>query len=419
MIELAAGADPVASDLPRVLIYTQDSFGLGHLRRATNLANELVARRQDVSVLLVVDSPVAPFFRLSPSIDFLKLPTVVKVGAGVFSPGRLQTSYEQVKALRSGLLREAVLQFAPHVLLVDHMPGGANRELMPALDAIRHRRLSTRLVLGLRDIIDEPSVTRSLWQREGVYQALRRNYQQVLIYGSPAVFATAEEYRLQDAMVERVQYCGYVCNMAAVDEPRHVREQLGIQAEKIVTVMVGGGADALRLLRTYLEALPLLGSGHSLATVMVSGPFFPEQELRTLRERASRLGIHLCSSLGDSLSQINAADVVVGMAGYNTLSEILRFGKRAVIVPRAGPSAEQGMRARLFAARGLIDVLEPAKLEARALATALEQALSASAEQRPRSCPALDGVANATSALLGALPQAPVAARESESRLAR
>jgi hypothetical protein len=45
-------------------MYTQDSFGLGHLRRATNLANSLVRACADLSVLLVVDSPVAPFFDL-------------------------------------------------------------------------------------------------------------------------------------------------------------------------------------------------------------------------------------------------------------------------------------------------------------------------------------------------------------------
>src|SRR5262245_13769634 len=128
-----------SDDIARVLMYTQDSFGLGHLRRATNLANELVERREDLSVLLVVDSPVAPYFALAQRVDFLKLPTIVKVDAGVFRPGSLRTEYEQVKRLRAKVLREVVLEFAPHVMLVDHMPGGASRELVPALRALRRR----------------------------------------------------------------------------------------------------------------------------------------------------------------------------------------------------------------------------------------------------------------------------------------
>ena len=109
----------------------------GHLRRTTNLANSLVERREDLSVLLIVDSPVAPFFELEPRIDFVKLPTVVKVDAGVFRTGRLQTEYEPIRKMRASLIREITRRFAPHVLLVDHMPGGANRELLPTLGMIR------------------------------------------------------------------------------------------------------------------------------------------------------------------------------------------------------------------------------------------------------------------------------------------
>ena len=36
--------------------------------------------------------------------------------------------------------------------------------------------------------------------------------------------------------------------------------------------------------------------------------------------------------------------------------------KKALIVPRAGPSVEQTTRARLLAKRGLIDVIEPKDL---------------------------------------------------------
>src|SRR5262245_58738381 len=114
----------------RILMYTQDSFGLGHLRRATNIANALVAQHADLSVLMIVDSPVAPFFDLAPNIDYVKLPTVVKIGAGVFRTGCMGVAYEDVHSMRSNLIREIIESFVPDVALVDHMPGGANRELV-------------------------------------------------------------------------------------------------------------------------------------------------------------------------------------------------------------------------------------------------------------------------------------------------
>ena len=115
----------------RIMMYSQDSYGLGHLRRATNLANALVTAHPNLSVLLVVDSPVAPFFDLQNHIDFVKLPTVVKVGSGVFRASQLLTGYSLVRAMRSNVIREVLRRFRPDVVLVDHrgIPSSSSRSL--------------------------------------------------------------------------------------------------------------------------------------------------------------------------------------------------------------------------------------------------------------------------------------------------
>src|SRR5439155_24571970 len=105
-----------------------------------------------------------------------------KVGAGVFRPGSLLTSYGLVKAMRSTLNRDVVARFHPDLVLVDHMPGGANRDLVPALRLIRPRNYSTRVVLGVRDIIDDPAVTCAVWLREGFFDKFMRYFVSVLIY---------------------------------------------------------------------------------------------------------------------------------------------------------------------------------------------------------------------------------------------
>jgi predicted glycosyltransferase len=384
----------------RVLMYSQDSYGLGHLRRATNLANALVRERPDLSVLLLVDSPVAPFFDLQDHIDFVKLPTVVKVGAGVFRPGRLPISYPLVRILRSNVIREVFRRFHPDLVLVDHMPGGANRDLIPALRLMRVVDHRTKVVLGIRDIIDNPPVTRAVWQREGFYQVLRRYYDAVLIYGSPDVFPTAEMYGLRDAVRNEVRYCGYVCNMDPVKDSKQLRAKLHCNDQPLIAVMAGGGADAYRLMHTYLDALPLVNKTVRVASVMVTGPFMPESQRRELRQQAKRLGVLIHGSLGDSLSHLNAADLVVSMAGYNTMSEILRFRKPAVIVPRQGPSAEQRMRAGIFAERGLVSLVDPQGLTAARLAGAIVEALTRARPPCSGAMPGLCGIRAATNALL-------------------
>ena len=396
----------------RILMYSQDSYGLGHLRRATNFANALVNERSNLSILLVVDSPVAPFFDLQPHIDFVKLPTVVKVGAGVFRPGSLLTSYGLVKAMRSTVNREVLARFHPDLVLVDHMPGGANRELVPALRLIRALNYSTRVVLGVRDIIDAPAVTCAVWQREGFYDTLRRYYDSVLIYGSPDVFATAAKYQIDGVLPGEVRYCGYVCNMDPVKDSQHVRDKLEIGDEPIIVVMAGGGADAFRLMEMYLKALPLVDT--QTATVMVTGPFMPEEQRKTLRDQAREFGVRVRTSVSDSLSHLNAADLVVSMAGYNTVSEILRFRKRAILVPRPGPSLEQRMRARIFSERGLVTAIDPQDLSAPRLATAIMKSL----ENRtaPSEMPMMHGISTVKTTLLNWLGADQASARSWQDR---
>jgi predicted glycosyltransferase len=402
----------------RILMYSQDSYGLGHLRRATTFANALVAERDDLSVLLVVDSPVAPFFDLRDHIDFVKLPTVVKVGAGVFKPGRLLLSYGLVKTMRATVIREVLSGYQPDLVLVDHMPGGANRDLVPALRLLRSLNSHTRIVLGVRDIIDNPAVTCDVWQREGFYDTLRRYYDSVLIYGSPEVFQTASMYRIDDVTSVDVRYCGYVCNMDPIREPETIRAKLEIGDEPIIVVTAGGGADAFRLMQTYLEALPLVEGGTRACTVMVTGPFMAEEQRKDLRTRARDLGVQVRTSIGDSLSHLNAADLVVSMCGYNTMSEILRFRKRAIIVPRNGPSAEQRMRATIFQDRGLVTMIDPLELSPPRLAAAIAQTLNRSQASSWTGLPALHGIDTVKDTLLGWLDEPQTATRSAADRKA-
>jgi predicted glycosyltransferase len=263
-------------------------------------------------------------------------------------------------------------------------------------------------VLGVRDIIDDPAVTCGVWQREGFYDTLKRYYDSVLIYGSPDVYPTAAKYEIDQAMPGDVRYCGYVCNMDAVKDPQHVRDKLEIGDEPIIVVMAGGGADAFRLMETYLKALPLVDI--RTTTVMVTGPFMPEEQRRSLRDRARELGVQVRTSVSDSMSHLNAADLVVSMAGYNTVSEILRFRKRAILVPRPGPSAEQRMRATILSQRGLVTAIDPCELSPMLMASAIVDTLSRPAPSAVQ-MPEMHGIDTVTRTLLNWLEASPGTAR--------
>ncbi|OLE20918.1 MAG: hypothetical protein AUI36_34625 [Cyanobacteria bacterium 13_1_40CM_2_61_4] len=122
--------------------------------------------------------------------------------------------------------------------------------------------------------------------------------------------------------------------------------------------------------------------------------------------------MRLVSHVDDSLSQIAAADLVVCMAGYNTLSEVLFLKKKALVVPRSGPSAEQRMRAGLFAAKGLIDMLDPSDLSPEKLAKRLVADLERNDYPAKGEAVPMDGARQAADRLLETVESLVEVARE-------
>jgi predicted glycosyltransferase len=348
----------------------------------------------------VSDSPLGRFFTAGAGHDYCKLPSVRKNGPGDWSPVSLASSFPDVLAVRSAMLRSAVESFRPDVMLVDHMPHGAMGELVPTLEALRDT--PTCVVLGLRDILDAPAVIRERWRLEGAYDAVERYYDRVLVYGSPDVFDIAAEYDWPPAAVERLQYCGYVCGPPPRQEVRRVRERIlrGTPDARLVVTMAGGGADAYPLFDTLLQTLPTVLHVQPCHLVVITGPFLPPEQRHDLAQRAQRLPVTLLTSVADPVQYLAAADMVVAMAGYNTTAEILSVGTRALLVPRSGPSAEQRMRARLFAERGWVDWLPPEDLDAVSLARAVIAGLRERSGATVAAPPNLEGRTAASAALI-------------------
>lgn len=387
---------------PRVLIYSQDGLGLGHMRRTRLVAGQLLARCPQASALTLSDSPLGSFFRLPPRHHYIKLPTLIKIGPGLWRPGRPGQKLADVLSLRRQAIRAAVDAYQPHLFLVDHMPQGAMGELLPALEHLAGHGRATRIVLGLRDILDAPAVVRETWAREGAYHALERYYDGMLVYGQREVFDLAAAYQIPAPVQERMRYCGYVCSACSPDAAR-IRASHLAGAErraKLIVALAGGGADGYPLMSALLGALPAILADRPVVAVLITGPFMPADLQRRLQRQARSLPACLRASVGEGHEYVEAADLVVAMAGYNTSVEILRSRKPAILIPRPGPSAEQRTRSQLFTARGWVRMIAPEELTADRLASAALATLAGSHTPCGRDQPDLRGLPIAVDHLL-------------------
>jgi predicted glycosyltransferase len=242
-------------------------------------------------------------------------------------------------------------------------------------------------VLGLRDIEDSPDEVRRRWLGGRVREAVERYYDAVLVYG-PAGGADVIACLGWDATlpipVHRVGYVG-------VPVP-HTTSDAG---SGYVLATAGGGVDGERLLTTFLEAVRLRPiDGPAL---VVTGPLMPARAVARLKRLACGADVQVVEFRTDMEAVVAGARAVVAMAGYNTVSELLRTRRPALLVPRVRPSREQLVRASLLATAGAARMLHPDELSPQSLRTELDALLSGPPPQRAE---LLDGTDRATDLLL-------------------
>ena len=338
------------SGAPRIMLYSHDTFGLGHLRRSRALANAITAADPEASALILTGSPVAGRFTFPRRVDHIRLPGVTKRSDGSYVSTTLGMDIETTTNLRAGLIRSAIHEYTPDILIVDKEPTGFRGELMPSLEDLA-RRGGTRVVLGLRDVLDEPEVLATEWTRKGAVEATERFFDEIWVYGLQSVYDPTQGLPLSDATRARMVWTGYLRRSAPA---RSMPE-----TDPYILITPGGGGDGEALVDLVLQAYeqdPAL----SPRAKLVYGPFLSGDRRALFEARVARLGGRVTAVGFESEieSLFAGAQGVICMGGYNTFCEVLSFDKRAVIVPRTVPRLEQWIRASRAEGMGLVRMLD-------------------------------------------------------------
>lgn len=344
---------PRSPHAPRVLIYSHDTFGLGHIRRCRAIANALIASYPHISVIIVSGSSVVSSFQFGDGIDYVRIPGIEKQSDGRYEPHHLNLDLGDTLRLRADIIRQTVQSFDPDVVIVDKEPIGLRGELKPSLDILRRR--GARIVLGLRDVLDDPATLLEEWRRSGALEALDTMYDDIFVYGLEDIYKPLTGLPEQQRFAEKIRYLGYL--KRAVPSPMPPNRYPRITKQPFILVTPGGGGDGAGVIDWVIsayEADPTI----PLPALIVFGPFMSREKRKEFAERIARnpklegLGFEPRLEL-----LMNRAHCVVAMGGYNTFCEILSFDKPALIVPRVKPRLEQAIRAERADELGLIEML--------------------------------------------------------------
>ncbi|HET6468675.1 MAG TPA: hypothetical protein VFG43_09885 [Geminicoccaceae bacterium] len=341
-------------DSRRLLIYSHDSFGLGHLRRCRAIAHALVERYQHLSVLILSGSPIIGSFDFKARVDFVRVPGVIKLRNGEYTPLQLHIDVEKTLEIRTSIIRHTAEIFDPHLFLVDKEPLGLRGEVRSTLELMRSRGI--RCVLGLRDVMDEPLSLVDEWQRKNVFPALDRLYDEIWVYGRPEIFDPLTEIPGMERFAQKVRFTGYL--RRTVPEEGFPSTGHGTHDRGYILVTAGGGGDGQELVDWVLRAyehdreLPW-------PALILFGPFMHPEQRHAFQERVGRLPQVRSLTFEARVEPLfERAAGIVAMGGYNTFCEILSFDKPALIVPRTVPRLEQHLRAERAERLGLVRMLD-------------------------------------------------------------
>ena len=351
----------------RILIYSHDTFGLGHLRRCRTIAHSLVERFKGLTILILSGSPIIADFDFRVRVDFIRIPGVIKLHNGEYTSLGLHIDLKDTLSIRESIIRHTARTFAPDLFLVDKEPLGLKGEVSDTLEMLKST--DTKLVLGMRDVMDEPLLLKKEWNTGHVFTAMEDLYDEIWVYGVETFIDPLDNLDTSPAIRDKMVYTGYL--------PRSLPKEHDLPktldtGEPYVLVTTGGGGDGAAMVDWVIRAYE---GDYSLPfnALIVLGPFMPLEVREGFIDRVARLDRVNVITFDSRLEVLMANAVgVVSMAGYNTFCEILSYDKRALVIPRLEPRREQLIRAARAQDLGLLKVLIPeGNLETEIMAEAL------------------------------------------------
>lgn len=374
--EPGPAAFPTTGTRRRIALYSHDTQGLGHVRRNIEIAQALMTARPDTDVLLITGASEAVNLPRPRQSELIVLPSISKSRDGEYSARSMHLELQEVLRLRGLLVASAVAGFRPDLFVVDKEARGLRGELDQALDVAATTRgpggHRTRLVLGLRDVLDAPLAARRDWERARTSQTLLSSYDAVWVYGDPRVHDLGAAYGLPGEVRQMMRFTGYLADgrqglTAGARAPQRLSDG------PFVLCLVGGGQDGAELARAF--SLAQLPEGHR--GVVVTGPYMPAHLRRALESEAARRDDLTVLGFVDHVpALIEQSAAVVTMGGYNSVCELLASGRPGLVVPRVVPRLEQAVRADELVQHTHLATLRPVEVSSVSLGTWLADAVA-------------------------------------------
>ncbi len=340
----------------RILMYSHDTFGLGHLRRCRAIAHALVEDFRGLQILIISGATIAGAFDYRARVDFVKIPSVIKLRNGEYTSLAKHIDLADTLALRASIIRHTAETFRPDIFIVDKEPLGLRGEVEETLTYLKAQ--GTKLILGMREVMDAPHLLDAEWKRNDVMAKIAQLYDSVWVYGPPDFYDPLTDLTVPPLLRAKMNFVGFLQRSLSPDDHPATQSAQRPKGDYIL-VTTGGGGDGAELVHDVIHAYQQ-DSTLTRRALVVLGPYMPAKQRAKLMRKGGKIPQLEMIEFDNNMEKLMTdAAAVVAMGGYNTFCEILSFDKPALIVPRVSPREEQLIRARRACELGLIDMLLP------------------------------------------------------------
>jgi predicted glycosyltransferase len=400
--------------------------------RMAEIASRLCVRHE-VSLLIGGQEPA--FSRLPPTVRRIALPVVVPRVRKVLDYLEQEERVDSYAAEDGGdalpmlrrrrqIIEEHVRRERPDVFVIEYFPLGRTVfgvELLPAIERVRAG--GGRVLCSVRDILQgdikarlaapEPPDRRDRRIRlhERMLSVLNGVFDHLLIHGDPDFLPL--DATVPGSFLDRIRipvtYTGYVSER--LPRPEDCGSQIAAATERggLVVTSVGAGGSSGKgflshgagVIAPAVEAwrrVEAAGRSGGRTMVIFGGVHAADEEIEGLVSGCGDGSVVVRRAAQDFLCWLQAADLSISRAGYNTCTNILATGVPAILLPSRSLS-DQHARARVFAQKSIAQFLPDEELTPERLAVMIERGLDAVPTTHGVS---LDG-ADATAAIIESL----------------
>jgi len=338
---------------PKVLLYVQDSWGLGHIRRVSKLARAL---ERDAHCLILCGHREAGWI-ISQGCEYIRIPSfnvpLSKGVGGVFWGPRshFELSIEEAVKLRRQLITSALDAFAPDVLIIENRPLGMSDEL----DGILEHSSAAKFFLT-RGIMTNPSRVGRSYLSEVQRHALKTTFDGILVAVDRRVWDVAAEYDLDPQIANKLEYVGYLSEPIAAAQIKQLRAERGIRnGERWVVCSAGGGALGEHLIDEFTR---IAGGLQDVVIDTIQGPHSTSTWSASLTSTIEKPWGRFHSE-NRSLPLLHAAADLVICPGGSSLLEVMEGGATIITIPvQPDKDDEQALSSSRLAGFYPITVLE-------------------------------------------------------------